>query len=87
MKKVVFSLVAFMAFSVSAFANIVEVKEEAVEINKIDCDKVSSEVFWAWFSGGAGLDTANKKSAEAKASCDEENKKNSEKKSVGIYAY
>jgi hypothetical protein len=30
MKKVVFSLVVFMAFSVSAFANTVEVKEEVV---------------------------------------------------------
>jgi hypothetical protein len=87
MKKQVLSLVAFMAFSVGAFANTIEIKEEVVDIIKIDCDKVSSEVFWAWFSGGAGIDTANKKSAEAKASCEEENKKNSEKKSVGIYAY
>jgi hypothetical protein len=31
MKKNILSLVAFMAFSVSAFANTVEVKEEAVE--------------------------------------------------------
>jgi hypothetical protein len=40
MKKVVFSLVAFMAFSVSAFANTVEVKEEVMEkeeVAVIDC--------------------------------------------------
>jgi hypothetical protein len=34
MKKNILSLVAFMAFSVSAFANTVEVKEEVVEVKE-----------------------------------------------------
>lgn len=36
MKKNILSLVAFMAFSVSAFANTVEVKEEVVEVKKVE---------------------------------------------------
>ncbi len=34
MKKNILSLVAFMAFSISAFANTVEVKEEVVEVKE-----------------------------------------------------
>jgi hypothetical protein len=44
MKKVVFSLVAFMAFSVSAFANTMEVKESSKEEKVLivkDCYKVA----------------------------------------------
>lgn len=36
MKKNILSLVAFMAFSVGAFANTIEIKEEVVEVNQIE---------------------------------------------------
>jgi hypothetical protein len=59
MKKVVFSLVAFMAFSVSAFANTVEVKEEVVEVKEevvvIDCYEEAAameNLFWAFMPTG-----------------------------------
>jgi hypothetical protein len=41
MKKQVLSLVAFMAFSVSAFANTIEVKEEVVVV---DCFAVADKM-------------------------------------------
>jgi hypothetical protein len=50
MKKNILSLVAFMAFSVSAFANTVEVKEEVVEVKEevevvaIDCYEFAAAV-------------------------------------------
>jgi hypothetical protein len=54
MKKVVFSLVAFMAFSVSAFANTMEVKEEVVVV-ETDCfeNALDAEAVFNAFTGGS----------------------------------
>ena len=89
MKKNILSLVAIMAFSIVTKANTIEVKvidENEEEFISIDCDKVARAVWWAWWGNGADADTADKKSSEARKDCEDENKKNTEKKSVGIYA-
>lgn len=51
MKKNILSLVAFMAFSLSAFANTVEVKDEVVEVKEevvvVDCYAVAQATEFA----------------------------------------
>jgi hypothetical protein len=79
MKKLLFSTMAVLAFSVSGMANTVELEEliksessMALTIKAIDCDKVASDVWWSWWGNGFSAETADAKKAQAKKDCEDE---------------
>jgi hypothetical protein len=47
-----------------------------------DCDKVASEVWWAWWGNGFSAETADLKKAQAKKDCEDEKKVEKKKREL-----